>query len=113
MKDTPNMINHTIVAVLIILCINSIIIGYILCRTIHSDKTIHSNVVKFGSHKDTNPKSNSLRVNEPQNIIIDDSKFVVSLDTTKLEKKYDSLGKTTQSSENISGSIDKLKKMKG
>jgi DNA polymerase III alpha subunit (gram-positive type) len=47
------------------------------------------------------------------NISIDDTKYVVDIKTTGLEKKYDSLGETKQSSEDITGSINKLKQLKG
>jgi len=44
---------------------------------------------------------------------IDSTKFVVNIKTDGMEKKYDSLGETKVSSENISNSISKLKNMKG
>lgn len=46
-------------------------------------------------------------------IEIDDKKFIGDIKTDKLEKKYDSLGETKTSTENISGAINKLKNMKG
>lgn len=44
---------------------------------------------------------------------IDSSKFVVNIKTDGMEKKYNSLGETKVSNENISNSISKLKNMKG
>lgn len=46
-------------------------------------------------------------------VSIDDTKFVVDINTKGLEKKYTNLGETKQSSENIETSVNKLKNMKG
>lgn len=46
------------------------------------------------------------------NIKIDDRKFVVDINTGGIEKKYDELGETKVSDENISSSVNKLKGMK-
>jgi hypothetical protein len=45
-------------------------------------------------------------------IEIDDSKFVVDVNTSGIEKKYGELGETKVSDENISSSVNKLKGMK-
>ena len=45
-------------------------------------------------------------------ISIDDTKYVVDIQTSGMEKKYESLGDIKQSEENISNSINKLKNMK-
>jgi hypothetical protein len=45
-------------------------------------------------------------------ISIDDSKFVTDIKTDGMEKKYSSIAETKTSSEDISGSISKLKNMK-
>jgi len=47
------------------------------------------------------------------NISINEKKFVVDIKTDGLEKKYDTLGDTKQTKENISESVNKLKSMKG
>lgn len=46
------------------------------------------------------------------NISIDEGKFVTDITTEDLSKKYDSLGETKQSSENIDSSVNKLKNLK-
>jgi hypothetical protein len=56
------------------------------------------------------PKENN---NLTNNIKIDDAKVVLDINTKNLTKKFDSLGETKTSSENISSSINKLKNMKG
>jgi len=43
---------------------------------------------------------------------IDDTKYVVDIKTSDMEKKYESLGDIKKSEENISNSINKLKNMK-
>lgn len=47
------------------------------------------------------------------NISIDDKKIVSRIDTTNIEKKYDTLGEVQNSTDKIGSSIDKLKKLKG
>lgn len=49
---------------------------------------------------------------ENKAISIDDTKYVVDIQTSGMEKKYESLGDIKQSEENISNSINKLKNMK-
>ena len=60
------------------------------------------------------PKSffDSHKTQNKNNVSIDEKKVVVSIDTSTLEKKYDSLGEIKQTQENISGSINKLKNLK-
>lgn len=50
--------------------------------------------------------------NKPD-ISIDSTKFVNTIKTENLEKKYDSLGEISTSESNIQSSINKLKNMKG
>jgi len=45
-------------------------------------------------------------------VSIDDTKYVVDIKTSGMEKKYESLGEINQSEEDISTSINKLKNMK-
>lgn len=49
---------------------------------------------------------------ENKTVSIDDTKYVVDIQTSGMEKKYDSLGDIQKSEENISNSINKLKNMK-
>jgi hypothetical protein len=60
----------------------------------------------INSKKDAN-------VHNKQNVSIDETKVVTKIDTNKLQKKYDIIGEETQSLENISSAINKLKNMKG
>jgi hypothetical protein len=47
-----------------------------------------------------------------QSISIDSSKFVTSITTEGMQKKYTTLGEIKDSDENISSSVNKLKNMK-
>lgn len=47
-----------------------------------------------------------------KSLFIDDRKVVFGLDTDGLDKKYEILGDTKQSKDNISSSVNKLKNMK-
>jgi hypothetical protein len=49
---------------------------------------------------------------DKKTVSIDDAKYVVDIQTSGMEKKYDSLGDIKKSEENISNSINKLKNMK-
>jgi len=50
--------------------------------------------------------------NKNKTLSIDDTKYVVDIKTSDMEKKYESLGDIKKSEENISNSINKLKNMK-
>lgn len=82
-------------------------IGYLIGKNSNSNG-VYTNV----SNK---PKSffGEEKAQVKNNISIDDTKYVVDIKTTGMEKKYDSLGDTKTSEENISLSVNKLKNMKG
>lgn len=48
-----------------------------------------------------------------QKVSIDTSKYVTTIKTDNLEKKYDNLGDEKKTNENIDLSVNKLKSMKG
>ena len=50
--------------------------------------------------------------NQQHKISIDDKKVVLNIDTAGLEKKHQTIGQVTQTKENISSSVDKLKNLK-
>lgn len=95
---------------LIIVCINSLYIGYCLGKKHATIITHHDQAPQSFFKKNTSSKNNN--DNSIKSIDIDESKVVVALDTNDLEKKYEKLGETKKSHENISGSIDKLKNLK-
>jgi predicted hydrocarbon binding protein len=90
-----------IIYINIIINVILFVLGYIIGK-ISIKKEINKPKSFFDSHKTQNKN----------NVSIDEKKVVVSIDTSTLEKKYDSLGEIKQTQENISGSINKLKNLK-
>ena len=89
----------------LIVCINCCLIGYLLGKNAnYSSNNGVSKSVRTQQIKDI--KTN-------QSVSIDETKIVTSINTDNLTKKYDELGETVVSNDNISSSISKLKNMKG
>jgi hypothetical protein len=95
------IIVFTIVLVLVLL-----LIGYILGKISPNYGVIQDTKSVKGFFSDNSSQTKSAAPS------IDSSKVVIDIKTEGMEKKYDSLGETTQSTENISNSINKLKNMK-
>lgn len=96
--------DHTIL-ILIILNIFSLILGFILGKILsNSGVSIHENKTAKSFFAEKSPK---------QKVSIDDTKYVTTIKTDGLEKKYQKLGEIKKSDENIQTSINKLKNMKG
>jgi ABC-type proline/glycine betaine transport system substrate-binding protein len=91
-----------IIAILIILNIISMLIGYLLGRLGGSESV---------SIFEKKPKDKNKVVKT--DVDIDETKYVINIKTEGLEKKYGSLGDIKQSQENIQNSVNKLKNMKG
>lgn len=100
------MTNDIIIIILVILNFFAFILG-LLCGKI----LLNNSQANIGSQSFFNQQKQSSTA-EKSTISIDDSKYVVDIKTTDLEKKYDSLGETKQSTEQISSSINKLKNLK-
>lgn len=98
-------INHNTIIYFIILS-NIIIffLGYLLGKN-SSHSIISDKPKSFFDNTISEKKNNKVTINE--------KKFVVDINTNNLEKKYDKLGDTKQSQENITNSVNKLKSMKG
>lgn len=98
------MINKDIVLILVFIsiCLSFFLIGYLL-----------GNNRSFNGVSNTTLKHKQLENKTKNNISIDDTKYVVDIKTTGLEKKYNKIGETKESSENITESINKLKQLKG
>jgi hypothetical protein len=96
--------NIIIICIILILVINSFFIGYLLGRSGRDNGVLNSKPRSFFDQESLAQKNSQ--------ILIDDKKFVVDIKTEGLEKKYDSLGEIKKSEENISNSVDKLKKLK-
>lgn len=94
-----------LIILLLIFNIFFFLIGFIIGRIWSTGGVYHtkesSPVSFFKENKQTKKQIN-----------IDDTKYVVDIKTTDLEKKYNNLGETKISKENIDESVNKLKNMK-
>lgn len=92
------MISHTI----------SVVAGFMICYIVTSTGT------NFASYESKLKKSKTNSKNVPQtHIDIDDTKVVLKIDTTNLEKKFDNIAEAKKQKNDISGSVNKLKQLKG
>ena len=104
-----NIDNSTILVLIVIIAIISYFIVFILGLIIGLfwvNRGVSNTVNTFRRSGSNNPSSTN------SSITIDTSKVVTDIKTDGMEKKYQSIGDTKQSSENISNSIAKLKNMK-
>lgn len=97
------MNDSVFISLIILVTMNSLFVGYFIGKSFCNNYQIDKNKSFFDKEKHQNKK----------NISIDDTKYVSEIRIDGLEKKYTSLGETKTSDENISGSINKLKNMKG
>jgi hypothetical protein len=88
--------------IIIVLILNAFFIGYLLGK----NRQVVG-VTTTSSFFDKNKSSQ-----KESNIKIDDTKCVLDIQTNNLTKKYDELGEKTLSTDNISGSVNKLKNLK-
>lgn len=96
--------NIIVILIILILIINSFVVGYLLGQSSNNTGVLNSKPQSFFKQQQDALSKDT--------ISIDDKKFVVDIKTEGLEKKYDSLGDIKKSEENISNSVNKLKKMK-
>lgn len=101
-----NIQDILIITIFITVVISIGLIGYLIGR-------IHS-VSNIGTTQSFLKKNRSSIAQDMMlDVAIDEKKVVTNINTSDLEKKYSSLGDTTSSNENIAGSINKLKNLKG
>jgi hypothetical protein len=79
-------------------------LGYLLGR-LHSGNMDYIYSPRNKKHNAITPSITSIQINE--------EKFVTDIKTDNLEKKFESLGDTQKTEDNISSAINKLKNMKG
>lgn len=102
--NTPTIILFSITLLAIGVCL--FLIGYFIGK--QSNAGVSNSVVN------TKPTSFFDDIKKDKKTVsIDDTKYVVDIKTSGMEKKYESLGDIKKSKENINKSIDKLKNMKG
>lgn len=97
---------QVLIIILIILNLLSFVIGLVLGRlwSMSGVSTLVDKPKSFLKESKNQIKSA---------VSIDETVFVTDIKTDNMIKKYDSLGEIKTSNENISTSVDKLKKMKG
>ena len=81
-------------------------LGYSIGRLNSSQTNVESQPISFfnKSKSDSDKMINKITINE--------SKYVTDIETSGMEKKYETLGETKISQENIESSINKLKNIK-
>jgi hypothetical protein len=101
------MINtlNILLVILILLNIVFFILGYVFAKINNSQQI-------YGSQPNSFFSKNKITEEKNNKITIDERKFVTDIKTSDMEKKYDNLGETKVSDENIQTSIDKLKNIK-
>jgi hypothetical protein len=101
------MLNNTLIieTIILILMVMSFICGYLTGKSTTPTHSVEHSANSWFSSKHQPLVNNNLK--------IDDKKFVTEIKTDNLEKKYDSLGETKTSLDNISESVNKLKSLKG
>jgi len=82
------------------------ILGYIVAKIYHSQHNIGSQSNLWVNNRSTN------NVKSATKIAIDESKYVTDINLSGIEKKYDELGDTKVSNDQIASSVDKLKNLK-
>lgn len=97
-------IHNIIIIILLILNIISFILGIAI------GKILFTSGVLIGNNK---PKSFFESQQAQTKVSIDEKIHITDIKTDGMVKKYDNLGDVKSSNENISNSIEKLKKMKG
>lgn len=98
---------HILLIILILLDIVFFFLGYAIGRLTSSQTIMKGQPNSFFSKHQS--VSDDKIINK---VIIDERTFVTDIKTSGMEKKYDNLGETKISNDNIEFSIDKLKNMK-
>lgn len=95
--------DNIIIYLLVVLNIILVCLGYLLGR-LHTGNTEYINTPSNKKHNPTTPSKTSIQINE--------EKFVTDIRTDNIEKKFETLGDTKMSQDNISQSVNKLKNLK-
>jgi predicted PurR-regulated permease PerM len=101
--NIPTLIFFSITLLAIGVCL--FLIGYFIGKqSVIGVSNVVNNVKPTSFFNEESSKNKPLSIN--------DTKYVVDIKTSDMEKKYESLGDIKKSEENISNSINKLKNMK-
>lgn len=101
------MNSSIIIYIIIVINILCLLAGILLGKIIF----FHNIVPNQQKTQSTFSKNKSSTSNN-SSVNIDSTKYVVPIKTDTLEKKYDTLGETKSSQENISSSVERLKGLK-
>jgi hypothetical protein len=103
------MIELKEILIIVLLSLNLIcfVLGYLLGKLNNNSQSYIETQTPY------NKINKSIDHKKNKKIDIDCSKVVTTIKTDDLEKKYDTIGETKSSQENIQSSVNKLKNMKG
>lgn len=98
---------HMLFSLLILLNVIFFFLGYIVGK-------LNNNTIIEYDDRSARPSKNKRKdtLTDKNSINIDETKFVTNINTTGMEKKYDSLGDKKTTNENIDNNINKLKTIK-
>jgi hypothetical protein len=88
-----------------------LVIGYLLGNHLKNSRSIKDEPTESFFKKEKR-KSEQAKTKKSPIIDIDESTHVVKITTEGLEKKYETIGNSQTTTEDISGSINKLKNLK-
>jgi hypothetical protein len=92
---------------LILFCVLFFLVGFLLGRSLNNNTVTYEKPESF-----LNKQKKSAKKSNNSTISIDNTTHVTKIKTDNLEKKYDSMGNTQTTNENISESVNKLKNLK-
>lgn len=100
------MTNNFIIYLIVILNLICFILGFLVARLLSFGGVSYNSQANIAT-----PGKNQEKLTKK--VSIDDSKYITSIDTNSLERKYTNIAEEKHSEENISSSVSKLKQMKG
>ena len=107
------MIEYLIISIIIILYIKGIVLGFILAKVYSKPvyTTLENKPNSFFKDKKKNSPAESGALEKIKSVQIDDTKIVIGIDTSSIEKKFDNIASTTEIQDNITESANKLSQM--
>lgn len=97
----------TVHIILILLNVVFFFLGYSIGRLHSSQTNVESQPISFFNKQGSVVNDKTIK-----KVTIDERTFITDIQTSGMEKKYENLGETKISNENIESSIDKLKNLK-
>lgn len=107
------MNEYLIISIIIILYIKGVVLGFILAKLYA--KPVYTSIEDKPNNffKQNNPikREQSGALEKIKSIQIDDTKIVMGIDTSSIEKKFDNIGPSTTVKDNIEESANKLSQL--